>query len=69
MLSGKVKFYNEEKGFGFIVPNNGGGDVFVHRSALNAAGLRGLDDDAAVSFELVEDLKNGKIKAENLSLI
>ena len=66
MATGKVKWYNSQKGFGFIAPDAGGKDVFVHATALEAAGIRGLNDDQAVSYELTED--RGKVSASNLKL-
>jgi len=67
MATGTVKFFNEEKGFGFITPENGGADVFVHVSALQSA--TSLRDGQKVSYELGQDRKTGKSKAENVSLI
>lgn len=66
MATGKVKWYNSQKGFGFIAPDEGGKDVFVHATALEAAGIRGLNDDQVVSYELTED--RGKVSATNLKL-
>lgn len=66
MLSGKIKSFNYKKGYGFIVPDEGEKDVFVHITAVHAAGLRGLDKDQAVFYELKEE--NGKTCATNLSL-
>jgi len=67
MATGKVKWYNSQKGYGFIAPDDGGKDVFVHATALEAAGLRGLNDDQAISYELQED--RGKTSAGNLKLV
>ncbi len=67
MATGKVKWYNAQKGYGFIAPDDGGKDVFVHATALEAAGLRGLNDDQAISYELQED--RGKTSAGNLKLV
>lgn len=67
MANGTVKWFNATKGFGFIKPDSGGDDVFVHVSAVEAAGLHGLDDDQAISYELVED-RNGRSSAGNLEL-
>ncbi len=53
MATGTVKWFNATKGFGFISPDDGGGDVFVHISAVEAAGLRGLNENQKVSYELV----------------
>jgi CspA family cold shock protein len=67
MPTGTVKFFNEDKGFGFITPENGGADVFVHVSALQRAGS--LKDGQKVSSELGQDRKTGKSKAENVTLL
>ena len=64
--SGVVKWFNPTKGFGFIQPNDGGGDVFVHISAVEQAGLRGLDEGQAVSYDLEADRRSGKTSATNL---
>jgi CspA family cold shock protein len=64
---GTVKFYNGQKGFGFIQPENGGPDVFVHATALEAAGIHGLNEGQKVSFEVVSE--RGKTKAANLALV
>jgi CspA family cold shock protein len=61
MTNGTVKFYNSQKGFGFIQPDDGGKDVFVHITALERAGLRGLNEGQKVSFDTQEDRKTGKI--------
>lgn len=66
MTTGKVKWYNPTKGFGFIQPDNGGKDVFVHASALEAAGLRLLAEGDAISFEEKPDGRSGKVSAVNL---
>ncbi len=66
MATGKVKWYNGQKGFGFIAPDNGGKDVFVHATALEAGGIRVLNDGQAVSFDTKEE--RGKIAATNLKL-
>ena len=68
MANGTVKWFNPTKGFGFIQPDNGGDDVFVHITAVQAAGLQGLDDNQKVSFEL-QPGKNGKSSAEDLSIV
>ena len=60
MQTGTVKFFNGQKGFGFIQPDDGGKDVFVHISALERAGLRGLADGQKVSFDVQEDPRSGK---------
>lgn len=66
MANGTVKWFNTTKGFGFIAPEEGGRDVFVHITALQAAGMRGLDDGQAISYELTEE--KGKQSATNLEL-
>jgi CspA family cold shock protein len=66
MLTGTVKWYNETKGYGFIQPDNGGKDVFVHATALERAGLRGLHEGQKVSFEMQADRRTGKESAVNL---
>ena len=67
MANGTVKWFNSAKGFGFIQPEDGGNDVFVHISAVEAAGLRGLNDDQKVTYEL-ETGRNGKTSACDLTL-
>lgn len=69
MATGTVKWFNGQKGFGFIQPNDGGNDVFVHVSAVERAGLPGLAEGQRVSFEIKIDPKRGKSSAENLSLV
>ena len=66
MTTGTVKFYNDQKGFGFIQPDDGGNDVFVHISAVERAGLSGLAEGQKISFEIKTDPKRGKSSAENL---
>ena len=66
MNIGTVKFYNDMKGFGFIQPDNGGKDVFVHATALERAGLRGLVEGQKVSFDTAEDRRSGKIAVDNI---
>jgi CspA family cold shock protein len=66
MNTGTVKWYNDQKGYGFIQPDNGGKDVFVHATALERAGLRGLREGQKVSYELQTDQRNGKTSAVNL---
>ena len=66
MTTGTVKFFNSQKGFGFIQPDGGGKDVFVHISAVERAGMRSLDEGQKVSFDVVADRKTGKASAENL---
>ncbi|MCW1414120.1 MULTISPECIES: cold-shock protein [Rhizobium] len=67
MPSGTVKFFNNDKGFGFITPDNGGTDVFVHVSALR--GGASIRDGDKVSYDVGQDRKTGKSKAENVSVI
>jgi CspA family cold shock protein len=66
MNTGTVKFFNSTKGFGFIQPDNGGTDVFVHISAVERAGLRTIVEGQKLSFEVVKDNRTGKSAAENL---
>lgn len=66
MPTGTVKFFNPDKGYGFIAPDGGGNDSFVHISAVQAAGMMTLDKDQRVNYE-IEDGKNGKQSAVNLS--
>ncbi|RRH93983.1 cold-shock protein [Mesorhizobium tamadayense] len=66
MPTGTVKWFNSQKGFGCIQPDQGGTDVFVHASAVERAGLRGLDDGQKVSYELVQDNRSGKSSADEL---
>jgi CspA family cold shock protein len=61
-----VKWFNSQKGFGFIQSSDGSKDVFVHISAVERAGMRGLDEGQKVSFDLVTDRKSGKTSAGNL---
>ncbi|MGJ8527255.1 cold-shock protein [Maritalea sp.] len=67
MTNGTVKFFNSTKGFGFITPDDGGKDAFVHISAVERAGLSGLADGQKVSYEL-ESGRDGKVSATNLQL-
>ncbi|MBI2717496.1 MAG: cold-shock protein [Rhizobiales bacterium] len=66
MNTGTVKWFNEQKGYGFIQPDNGNKDVFVHISAVERAGLRTLKEGQKVSFEIVTDKRTGKSSAGNL---
>jgi cold shock protein len=66
MSTGTVKWFNAQKGFGFIQPDDGGKDVFVHISALERAGIRDLQEGQKISFELVEDRRSGKMSADQL---
>jgi cold shock protein len=69
MAEGTVKWFNSQKGFGFIQPSDGGKDVFVHISAVERAGMHGLDEGQKISFELVTDRKSGKTSAGNLRTV
>jgi CspA family cold shock protein len=66
MESGTVKFYNEQKGYGFIQPDSGGKDVFVHATALERAGLNGLREGQKVRFDTQPDRRTGKIAVNNI---
>ena len=66
MQTGVVKWFNSQKGFGFIQPNAGGPDVFVHISAVERAGLSGLNEGQKVSYEIVADRRTGKSSADRL---
>ncbi|QWW69984.1 cold-shock protein [Rhizobium sp. WYJ-E13] len=66
MNTGTVKWFNATKGFGFIQPDNGGADVFVHISAVERAGLRALADGQKVNYDIVQDRRSGKSSADNL---
>lgn len=66
MKTGTVKFYNSQKGFGFIQPDDGGKDVFVHATALESAGIRGLNEGQKVSFDTQEDRRTGKTAVNNI---
>jgi CspA family cold shock protein len=66
MSAGTVKWFNSTKGFGFIEPSNGGQDVFVHISAVERAGMSGLNEGQKISYELQRDAKSGKMSAEQL---
>ena len=68
MATGTVKWFNTSKGFGFIAPDNGGKDVFVHISAVERAGLTGLADDQKVEFDL-ESGRDGRESAGNIKLV
>jgi cold shock protein len=68
-MQGTVKFFNEERGFGFIQPDDGGRDVFVHIRAVERAGAQVLNEGQKVSFDLVVDRKTGKPAAGNLHVV
>jgi CspA family cold shock protein len=69
MNKGTVKWFNNQKGFGFIQPDDGGQDVFVHISAVERAGMSTLNEGQKVSFEIVANRKTGKSAAENLQVV
>ena len=69
MPTGTVKWFNMQKGYGFISPDNGGKDVFVHISAVERAGMNGLRDGQKVSFEEETDRRSGKTAAANLKAV
>ena len=66
MANGTVKWFNSQKGYGFIQPQDGGKDVFVHGSAVERAGMRGLDEGQAIAYDLETDQRSGKVSAANL---
>lgn len=69
MATGTVKWFNQQKGYGFIQPDDGGKDVFVHISALQRSGLQGLQDGQRVSYDMQDDPRTGKSTAVNLQTI
>jgi CspA family cold shock protein len=69
MATGTVKWFNVQKGFGFIQPDQGGADVFVHISAVERSGLRSLSDGQKISYELVQDKRSGKMSAGELRAV
>ena len=69
MATGTVKWFNSQKGFGFIQPDNGGSDAFVHISAVERAGLGMLSEGQKVEFDLVADRRSGKMSADNLKKV
>ncbi|MGD1016984.1 MAG: cold-shock protein [Roseiarcus sp.] len=69
MTIGTVKWYNSQKGFGFIQPDDGGKDAFVHVSAIERAGMSDLREGQKISFELVADTRSGKMSAEKLQAV
>jgi CspA family cold shock protein len=66
MATGTVKWFNGQKGYGFIQPDDGGKDVFVHISAVEQAGLKGLNEGQKISYEILTDRRSGKASAGNL---
>ena len=68
MMKGTVKWFNETKGYGFIKPDDGGADVFVHITAVQRSGLKGLAENQRVSYEIATDPKRGKSSAVNLQV-
>ena len=68
MTTGTVKFFNAERGYGFIQPEDGSNDVFVHATALEAAGIRSLTDGQKVTFDITMDERKGKTAASNVQL-
>ena len=69
MYKGIVKWFNSGKGFGFIQPADGGKDIFVHISAVERAGMSGLNEGQNISFDIVADRRTGKSAAENLRAV
>ena len=69
MSTGTVKWFNPTKGFGFIQPDDGGPDVFVHISAVQRAGLASLNEGQKVSFDVVADRRSGKSAADNIRAV
>lgn len=69
LATGKVKWFNDQKGYGFIQPDDGSKDVFVHISAVERAGLRSLKENQAVSYELTTDRRSGKQSADQLKAL
>lgn len=69
MATGTVKWFNATKGFGFIQPDDGGADVFVHISAVERAGMRDIVEGQKLSYEMVRDNKSGKMAADQLQAV
>lgn len=68
MATGTVKWFNGQKGFGFIQPDEGGTDVFVHISAVQRCGLESLDEGQKITYEIIEDSRTGKSAADNITV-
>ena len=66
MATGTVKFFNAERGYGFIAPEDGGPDIFLHISAVEAAGMRSVSEGDRISFDAVMDARKGKTNAQNI---
>ena len=69
MTTGTVKWFNATKGFGFIAPDDGGNDVFVHISAVERAGMGSLNEGQKIAYEIVADRRTGKSSADNLRAV
>ncbi len=69
METGTVKFYNEQRGYGFIAPDSGDRDVFVHATALERAGIRSLAEGQKVSFDTEKDRRSGKMAVANIEVV
>ncbi|HAQ33781.1 MAG: cold-shock protein [Maricaulis sp.] len=69
MATGTVKFFNTTKGFGFIQPDDGSTDVFVHATAVERAGMASLEEGQKISFDVVKDKRSGKNAADNLQAV
>ncbi len=69
MTAGTVKWFNLQKGFGFIAPDDGGKDAFVHISAVERSGLGDLREGQKLTYDIVSDPKNGKLSADNLKVV
>ncbi|KAA0970997.1 cold-shock protein [Aureimonas fodinaquatilis] len=69
MTTGTVKFFNTTKGYGFISPDDGGADIFVHATAVERAGLQPLTEGQKIGFEIVTDRRSGKSAADNLQAV
>jgi CspA family cold shock protein len=69
MATGVVKFFNDDKGYGFVALDGGGADVFLHASALEQAGIQRLPEGARISFDVVMDQRKGKTNAQNVKLL